>query len=53
MRRSFDAACRLAGFTPNNVLECRAPHGLLAMAEAATASPSSRRLCAFTAIAYA
>jgi len=34
MRRSFDAACRLAGFTPNNVLECRAPHGLLAMAEA-------------------
>jgi len=34
MRRNFDAACRLAGFTPNNVLECRAPHGLLAMAEA-------------------
>ncbi|MCD6042863.1 MAG: hypothetical protein K0R40_2466 [Burkholderiales bacterium] len=34
MRRSFDAACRLAGFTPNNVLECRAPHALLAMAEA-------------------
>ena len=34
IRRSFDAACRLAGFTPNNVLECRAPHGLLAMAEA-------------------
>ncbi|HEU5177980.1 MAG TPA: LysR family transcriptional regulator [Burkholderiales bacterium] len=34
MRRSFDAACRVAGFTPNNVLECRAPHGLLAMAEA-------------------
>ena len=34
MRRHFDAACRLAGFTPNNVLECRAPHGLLAMAEA-------------------
>lgn len=34
MRRSFDAACRLAGFTPNNVLECRAPHPLLAMAEA-------------------
>jgi DNA-binding transcriptional LysR family regulator len=34
MRRSFDAACRIAGFTPNNVLECRAPHGLLAMAEA-------------------
>jgi DNA-binding transcriptional LysR family regulator len=34
MRRNFDAACRLAGFTPNNILECRAPHGLLAMAEA-------------------
>ena len=34
MRRHFDAACRLAGFTPNNVLECRAPHGLLAMAAA-------------------
>jgi DNA-binding transcriptional LysR family regulator len=34
IRRGFDAACRLAGFTPNNVLECRAPHALLAMAEA-------------------
>jgi DNA-binding transcriptional LysR family regulator len=34
MRRSFDAACRVAGFTPNYVLECRAPHALLAMAEA-------------------
>ena len=34
MRRNFDAACRLAGFTPNNILECRAPHALLAMAEA-------------------
>lgn len=34
MRRSFDAVCRLAGFTPNYVLECRAPHALLAMAEA-------------------
>jgi DNA-binding transcriptional LysR family regulator len=34
MRRNFDAACRLAGFTPNNMLECRAPHALLAMAEA-------------------
>jgi DNA-binding transcriptional LysR family regulator len=34
MRRNFDAACRLAGFTPNNVLECHAPHALLAMAEA-------------------
>jgi DNA-binding transcriptional LysR family regulator len=34
MRRNFDAACRLAGFTPNNVLECRSPQALLAMAEA-------------------
>lgn len=34
MRRSFDAACRVAGFTPNYTLECRAPHALLAMAEA-------------------
>ena len=34
MRRHFDAACRIAGFTPNYVLECRAPHALLAMAEA-------------------
>jgi LysR family nitrogen assimilation transcriptional regulator len=34
IRRGFDAACRLAGFTPNSVLECRAPHALLAMAEA-------------------
>lgn len=34
IRRSFDSACRLAGFTPNYVLECRSPHPLLAMAEA-------------------
>ena len=34
MRKSFDAACRMAGFTPNYVLECRAPHALLALAEA-------------------
>jgi len=34
MRRHFDAACRMAGFTPNYVLESRAPHALLAMAEA-------------------
>jgi DNA-binding transcriptional LysR family regulator len=34
IRRTFDAACRLAGFEPNNALECRAPHALLAMAEA-------------------
>jgi DNA-binding transcriptional LysR family regulator len=34
MRRSFDSACRLAGFTPNYLLECRSPHALLAMAQA-------------------
>ena len=34
MRRSFDSACRLAGFTPNYILECRSPQALLAMAEA-------------------
>jgi LysR family nitrogen assimilation transcriptional regulator len=34
MRQKFDAACRLAGFEPNNALESRAPHPLLAMAEA-------------------
>jgi LysR family nitrogen assimilation transcriptional regulator len=34
MRLHFDAACRMAGFTPNYVLECRSPHALLAMAEA-------------------
>jgi DNA-binding transcriptional LysR family regulator len=33
MRRSFDSACSLAGFTPNYVLECRSPHALLAMAQ--------------------
>ena len=34
MRRAFDAACGMAGFAPNYVLECRVPHALLAMAEA-------------------
>lgn len=32
-RRNFDAACRLAGFTPNIRFESRGPHTLLAMAE--------------------
>jgi DNA-binding transcriptional LysR family regulator len=32
-RRTFDAACRLAGFEPNIKFESRAPHTLLAMAE--------------------
>jgi DNA-binding transcriptional LysR family regulator len=34
IRQTFDAACRLAGFEPDNALESRAPHALLAMAEA-------------------
>jgi DNA-binding transcriptional LysR family regulator len=34
IRRLFDAACRLAGFKPNNLLESHAPHALLALAEA-------------------
>jgi LysR family nitrogen assimilation transcriptional regulator len=33
-RRAFDAACRLAGLKPNILLESRAPHTLLALAEA-------------------
>ncbi len=33
-RRAFDAACRLAGLKPNIRLESRAPHTLLALAEA-------------------
>jgi LysR family nitrogen assimilation transcriptional regulator len=32
-RRNFDAACRLAGFTPSIRFESRGPHTLLAMAE--------------------
>ena len=32
-RRTFDAACRLAGFEPNIRFESRGPHTLLAMAE--------------------
>lgn len=34
IRRSFDAACRLAGFKPTIMMESRTPHTLLAMAEA-------------------
>jgi len=34
VRRSFDAACRLAGVKPNILMESRTPHSLLAMAEA-------------------
>jgi DNA-binding transcriptional LysR family regulator len=32
-RRTFDAACRLAGIRPNIMFESRTPHTLLAMAE--------------------
>jgi LysR family nitrogen assimilation transcriptional regulator len=34
IRRVFNAACRLAGVEPNILLESRAPHTLLALAEA-------------------
>src|SRR4249919_718311 len=34
VRRLFDAACRVAGVEPNILLESRAPHTLLALAEA-------------------
>jgi DNA-binding transcriptional LysR family regulator len=34
VRQTFDAACRLAGLKPNVFLESRAPHTLLALAEA-------------------
>jgi DNA-binding transcriptional LysR family regulator len=34
IRRMFDAACRLADVEPNILLESRAPHTLLALAEA-------------------
>ena len=34
VRRMFNAACRLAGVAPNILLESRAPHTLLALAEA-------------------
>jgi DNA-binding transcriptional LysR family regulator len=34
-RRTFDAACRLAGFEPTPKFESRTPHTLLAMAECA------------------
>lgn len=34
VRSTFDAACRLAGFRPQIFIESRAPHTLLALAEA-------------------
>jgi LysR family nitrogen assimilation transcriptional regulator len=34
IRRTFDAACRLAGLKPDILFESRAPHTLLALAEA-------------------
>ena len=33
-RKTFDAACRLAGLRPNILFECSSPHTLLALAEA-------------------
>ena len=34
VRKTFDAACRLAGLRPNILFECSSPHTLLALAEA-------------------
>jgi len=34
LRKTFDAACRLAGLRPNILLECNSPHTLFALAEA-------------------
>src|SRR5262245_20130234 len=34
IRKTFDAACRLAGIHPNILIECSSPHTLLALAEA-------------------
>ena len=34
LRKTFDAVCRLAGLKPNILIESRAPHTLLALAEA-------------------
>jgi DNA-binding transcriptional LysR family regulator len=34
LRKTFDAVCRLARLTPNILIESRAPHALLALAEA-------------------
>jgi len=52
MRRNFDAACRLAGFTPNNVLDRARRMRCLPWRKPGTASPSSRRRCASIATAY-
>lgn len=34
LRKTFDAACRLAGLRPNIFVECSSPHTLLSLAEA-------------------
>ena len=34
MRKTFDAACRLARVRPNVLFECSSPHTLLSLAEA-------------------
>jgi len=33
LRKTFDAACRLAGLRPNILVECSSPHTLLSLAE--------------------
>ena len=44
-RRNFDAACRLAGFTPNIRFESRGPTLCWRWPSVDMASPSSRQLC--------
>jgi len=58
-RKSFDAACRLAAIEPNVAMESRAPHTLLALAEAGagvaiiqTAVPVSRYRVRILHLAY-
>jgi len=51
LRKTFDAACRLARFRPDIVFECSSPHTLLSMAEAGhgiAIVPSNVRLHRYT-----
>jgi DNA-binding transcriptional LysR family regulator len=51
LRKTFDAVCRLARLTPNILIESRAPHALLALAEAGLGVaiiPSTMRTHRFT-----
>lgn len=51
LRKTFDAVCRLARLTPNILIESRAPHTLLALAEAGlgvAVIPSTVRTHRFT-----